>query len=216
MPTQGEIDKIVLVLSPDRFQAFKQVGESDDHTLARVNWNTALSEAAYPCLQALEVALRNRLHQTIAAVCGDPNWIITHAFMKPPEIEMIEAAKEALNVRARPTTAGYMIAELRFGFWTSLADVRYDRMWHKIIKPIFPEMPNTIRTRAEVSKRLHIVRRFRNAVSHHHSIWHWSDLERQYVDTYTLLGWIDPSYAAWVKRHDRFPAVYAAGYRAFI
>jgi hypothetical protein len=216
MPTQEEIDKIVPVLSSDRFRSFKQVGEPDHHTLARVNWNTALSEAAYPCLQALEVALRNRLNQTIAAVCDDPNWIITAAFMKPPEAEMIDAAKKGLSVRGRPITAGYMIAELKFGFWTSLADVRYDKMWHKIIKPIFPQMPNTIRTRAEVSKRLHVVRRFRNAVSHHHSIWHWADLERQHMDICTLLIWIEPSYAAWVKHHDRFPAVYAAGYLAFI
>jgi len=158
----------------------------------------------------------NRLHQAIAAVCGNVDWILAPRFLKDIEIETIKRAKSDLAVRKKPLTAGYLIAELKFGFWTSLADSRYDKMWHTIIKPIFPAMPNTIRTRAEISKRLHSVRHLRNAVSHHHSIWHWKDLEQRYADIYKLLEWMEPAYAACVKAHDRFPSVFKSGPLQFV
>ena len=216
MPTQEEILKIIPVISQERFESYRKHGNTDDQALARVNWNIALSEAIYPCIQALEVGFRNRLHQSIATVCGDPNWILNPIFLKQTEVEMVDSAKEDLVDRNRPVTAGYLIADLKFGFWTSLADARYDKMWHKIIKSVFPAMPNAIRTRGEISARLQPVRHLRNSIFHHHSIWHWGDLERQYNDIYTLIGWIEPAYALWIKQHDRFPAVFAGGYEAYL
>lgn len=211
MPTQPEIEKIISLLSSPRFESYRKPGDADAHALARVNWNIALCEALYPAIQAIEVGFRNRLDLSIANVCGDPDWILNAQFLKPSEVAMIEAAKEDLRIRNRPIARGYLISELKFGFWTSLADARYEVMWHRIIRAVFPAMPTAIRTRREVSARLHTVRHLRNSVFHHHSVWHWADLQQQYDDVYTLLGWLEPAYAAWAKARDRFPSVYSGG-----
>lgn len=203
------------MLSAERFESYRNLG-TDTETLARNLWNIALCEALYPSLQAVEVAFRNRVHQTISDVCGDPDWIINPAFLKRQEQETIESCKDDLRVRNRPVTTGYLIAELKFGFWTSLADARYDKIWHKIIRPVFPSMPGPIRTRGEVSTRLHSVRHLRNSVFHHHSIWHWANLTQQYADVYALLSWMEPAYATWVKSIDRFPQILAGGHRAYL
>lgn len=216
MPTQAEIIKIKEIISHERFNSCRFNGSQDHETLAVAKWNAALSEALYPCLQALEVGYRNRAHQEIAVFAGGENWILSPTFLKLPEQEMVGSAKQSLIDRGKNLTVGYLIAELRFGFWTSLADSRYERMWPKIIKKMFPMMPNTIRSRPEISKRLNSVRSLRNAVSHHHSIWHWADLEQKHKDIRSLLAWIDPVYAKWIYQHDRFPSVFAAKHAGFI
>jgi len=213
---QVEISKIIRQLSTERFEAYRLAGESDEQALARVCWNTALSEALYPCLQALEVSFRNSLHQAVAKVGGGPDWILLSGALQPNEREMLEKVKDDLAIRRKPLTPGYLIAELSFGFWTSLVDVRYDKLWPKIIKEVVPAMPNAIRTRSEISKRMNSVRLLRNAVSHHHSIWHWKDLEQRHATIHTLLDWIEPAFGSFVRRHDRFPAVLTAGYEAYL
>jgi hypothetical protein len=71
---QVEISKVIKKLSPERFEAYRKPGESDKEVLARICWNTALSEALFPCLHGLEVGFRNSLHQavpdTLAAEIG--------------------------------------------------------------------------------------------------------------------------------------------------
>ena len=136
--------------------------------------------------------------------------------LAPKEKAMHQQAKDDLAMRHKPLTAGYLIAEMKFGFWTNLLDAPYDKLWHKIIKEVVPAMPNAIRTRAEISRRMHAVRLLRNAVSHHRSIWHWHDLRQRHETVHTLIGWIEPAYDAFVKQHDRFPAVFHSGLKAFL
>jgi hypothetical protein len=89
-------------------------------------------------------------------------------------------------------------------------------MWHKIIRPVFPYLPNIDRNRVHVSKRLNRVRRLRNAAWHHHSIWHWHDLEQHHKDIYDILGWLCPDYAGIIKPQDRFANVLAGGPNPFL
>lgn len=211
-----EITKVIQKLSSERFEAYRQPGESDEQVLARVCWNTALSEALYPCLQGLEVGFRNSLHQAVARLFGGGDWILRDLTFKTKEKEMHAAAVQELKTRGKPLTAGYLVAALKFGFWTSLVDSRYDQLWPKIIKEVVPAMPNSIRTRGEISKRMNEVRFLRNAVSHHHSIWHWPDLEKRHQTIHTLIGWIEPAYGAFIKSQDRFPEVLKGGVEVYL
>jgi hypothetical protein len=213
---QAEIPKIIQKLSHERFEAYRRPGESDEQVLARVCWNAALSEALFPCLQGLEVGFRNSLHQAIAGVFGSGDWILRDSSLEPREKAMHAAAVQELNTRGKPLTAGYLVAELKFGFWTSLVDTRYHRLWPKIIKAVVPAMPNSIRTRGEISKRMNAVRLLRNAVSHHHSIWHWQDLEERHETIHILIDWIEPAYGAFVKGQDRFPEVLKGGTEVYL
>ena len=151
---QEQIVKIVNLLSRDRFEACRYSGEDDECTLRRVIWNTALSEALYSPLQGLEVALRNSIHLAISDLFGGPEWILVPGtYLRPSERDMMDDAREQLAARGKPTTPGCMISELKFGFWTSLLDAHYDKLWHQIIKSTFPAMPNSIRTRGQISRR---------------------------------------------------------------
>lgn len=209
---QEQKQKIVNQLSVERFEACRYHGEDDDRTLRRVRWNTALSEALYTPLQGLEVSVRNSIHQAISSAFGSPDWILAHGtFLRPLEHDMIDSAKSQLEGRGKPITPGYMISELKFGFWSSLFDTHYDNFWRKIIKQVFPAMPNAIRKRSELSRKINSVRKLRNAVSHHHSIWHWADLRLRHSEIYTLLDWIEPEFGSFIRSQDRFLTVLDAG-----
>ena len=152
------------------------------------------------------------MHQEIARYTNGSEWLSAEfGFLYEEEIIAIRSAKEAIRTRARPLTEDILIAELRFGFWTSLLDSRYELMWHKIIGGVFPNMPRSIRLRREASKLMNTVRRLRNAALHHHSIWHWGDLEDQHKQMHIMIGYICVSISRMVKQLDRFPSVYAAG-----
>ena len=213
---QAQMDKIIPLLSKDRFESYRKHGEDDDTALARLKWNIALCEALYPTLHWLEIGFRNRMHQCIGQYTAGENWILDPKFLSTSEQEEIAEAKRKLSGHGKPETVPHLIAELKFGFWTALADSRYDVMWHKIIRCVFPYLPNTNRNRVHVSKRLTRVRRLRNAAWHHHSIWHWHDLEQHHKDIHDILGWLCPDYAAVIKCQDRFPEIFAKGHAPFL
>ncbi len=193
-----------------------KLAELKRDALCRYLWNTAICESLYPSFQILEVGFRNAIHREISKHTHDPVWLTSELpFLRQYEIDVIRDAKEAIKTRARPCTEDVLIAELRFGFWTSLLDSYYELMWHKIIADVFPYMPKPIRLRREASKLMQTVRRLRNAALHHHSIWHWHDLKDQHAQMHTMIGYICTSIDIMAKRVDRFPAVYASGPNAF-
>jgi hypothetical protein len=203
-------------LSSDRLDGYRKTGGGNQGALCRYLWNIALCKSFYPVLQILEVAFRNAVHAEISDTAAGPMWLVNEiAFLADSEKERIKNAKAGLAKIGKPITEPSLISELSFGFWTSLLDVRYDRMWHKIIPGVFPAMPRTLRTRSEASVRMSTVRKLRNAVVHHHSIWHWGDLQKQHSDTHTLIGWLCPFASRIASALDRFPAVYLGGSEQF-
>jgi hypothetical protein len=104
------------------------------------------------------------MHGAIGQALQSPQWILNGPnFMGQMELDAVEDARQSLIQAHKPVTEPRLVAELRLGFWTSLADRRYDRLWPKIIKTAFPSMPNGIRTRNEISSRINGVRRLRSS-----------------------------------------------------
>jgi hypothetical protein len=202
------------VLSKDRFDSYKQSGAENAEALKLYLWNIALCESLYPSCQILEVGIRNAIHLEISKAIKEPNWLNQeHGFLYEDEQAAIKKAKESVRKRCGDCPEARLVAEMSFGFWTSLFDSRYETMWHKIIGGVFPNMPRIIRTRGEVSKRMNAVRRLRNAAFHHHSIWHWKDLEQQHKEIHTLIGWICTSISEIAIGIDRFPTIYNSGHK---
>src|SRR5205823_4717441 len=138
-----------------------------------------------------------------------PDWLMNApGVLYEDELSAIQKSKAsaAMKLKGRTLTEDILIAEMKFGFWTSLLDSRYETLWHKIIAGVFPHMPKTNRTRREASKLMNAVRRLRNASLHHHSIWHWSDLKAQHDQMRLLIGYICQSSSAIAAHLDRFPA----------
>jgi len=178
--------------------------------MAKYLWNTRLCESLYPCFQLLEVTFRNKLHSEIGIAAKDPTWLINEV-VSEEERTAIKEAKESLALERCPITEDYLVAEMKFGFWTTLLNSKYEMMWRKIIVGVFPNMPKHIRTRREASSLMNKVRRLRNAAMHHHSIWHWGDLFDRHKEMRTLISYMCKYSELVAQETDRFPDIYANG-----
>jgi len=203
-------------LSVTRLESYRPNGGTDEDAVANYLWNSALCESLFPMLQQLEVSFHNALHTSIGKAISDASWLSGSAtWLQPREVEKIQKARQDLIDQSQTVTEGRMVGELSFGFWTSLTNRPYERAWPKFVKDAFPKAPSHCRNRTEVSARVNKLRKLRNAVFHHHSIWHWSDLTLHHNTGFELMDWIEPELAKLVRATDRFPQIYAKGRAAF-
>lgn len=65
------LSQIEQAISPERLRPYRRSPQEADVAVhARYLWNAVLSEALYPPLQALEVALRNGIHAAATGAYG--------------------------------------------------------------------------------------------------------------------------------------------------
>ena len=222
MPTQPNpiqaafYDPLRAALSDKRLTRCDQ-GDGDLNMMARYLYNTALCEAIYPLLQHLEVSLRNSWHQALSADYRRADWFDpATTFLEPREVADVNAAMTNLMRQRKPVEADRVVAELTFGFWTALLDVRYEyTLWPRLLGATFPRMNRTRRTRAVLSPRFNKIRKLRNRVFHHEPIWHWRDLGQQHQELLEALEWLSPELHQVAQANDRFPGVHAAGTAPF-
>jgi len=125
------------------------------------------------------------------------------------EVDALNKAKMTLQRQNKPLATGRIIAELNFGFWTSLLDRRYEQvLWPWLLKAAFPFMPRRMRTRKNLSKRFHTIRYLRNRIFHHKPVWYWCDLPQQHQAILEAIAWIEPAARDLTVVIDRFPAVH--------
>ena len=212
---QAELaSKLKQVLSSERLAAYGRRTQGNDalNLFCHYVWNIALSESLYPSLQALEVVLRNTIHHAARAHFKRSDWfddieIINHRH----EVGALEKARTKLRRERKQPNIGRVIAELNFGFWTSLLDRRYEQvLWPAIIREAFPYMPRRYRTRINLLKRFNEVRRLRNRVFHHEPIWYWP-LPDKHQRLLEAIHWVEPAMGELIATVDRFPHVYAEG-----
>jgi hypothetical protein len=207
-------DKLRRAISHERLNSYRQRGSNSDYAelFAHYAWNMALSESLYTPLQCLEVSLRNSIHDAATAYFKTDTWLDLPGILYPPEFNKVRDAKDTLLKNKKPLDAGRIIPELTFGFWTSLFDVRYEKiLWPWLLKPVVPNMPRHIRIRKNLSKRLNRVRTLRNRIFHHEPIWHWRDLQDQHIETLEAISWVNPAMMIFVEQFDRFEEIYKNG-----
>jgi len=213
-------------VSPTRLQAYRLATDRDDlDALGRYLWNTALSEALYPSVQNVEIALRNSLHQAIGRAVGDPFWLTAvPSLLTPAHQAKVSGAIRYVRKRKKEPDVGRVVAELTFGFWVSLFNKEYEtRLWRRpgLITATFPAIPRDergrhgrkVRNRHALSVRLNRILELRNRVFHHEPIWNWPrpTLIDQHAEVREMLGWINPLFRDTVVLIDRFPTVYGQG-----
>ena len=140
--------KIKAVLSETRLASYGQDDAKEVIILSRYLFNSALSQALYPSLQSIEICLRNTIDHAVSEKYGTDWLFASSLFLDQRECRRISNAKKSLMNAGLPETKGHLVAELSFGFWTSLLDRRYERsLWQSCIKTAFPNMPKSERTR---------------------------------------------------------------------
>lgn len=187
-------------------------GDEGRAARAYVN-NMLLAEAMMPMLNVLEIALKNGIHRRLHIVYGRPDW--WEAWNGNPVFQSqsreIAGAKDKLQRRAEAATPDKIIAELAFGFWSSLFNVRFQTVLWKDLRLVFPRCPKPQRQRHTISSALNQVRELRNRVFHHEQLL-W--LNPALIDLHSkgleVVGWLDPQLPQWLQQYDRLPTTWAA------
>jgi hypothetical protein len=213
MQSFQELEK---TLSEERLAPFRRSPEEREaDVIARYLWNIALSESLYPALHLVEVSLRNRINDAASQSWG-PGWLRDTRVLLGPEIKKVNEAIASLARDGKSDEKGRIIAELPFGFWTSLFRRDYEqRLFNKVVKATFFHLDPSLRTRSVISGRLDSIRRLRNRVFHYEPIWRYDNLSERHQWLGESIKWICPEAATLLRKMDRFDSIFKAGSQNF-
>ena len=194
------------VLSPGRFSTYLRAADEDGEKAARLYaWNTAVCAAFYGPLQALEVALRNAMHERLAERYGAEWYDNAEVCLNDKHRGQVEEAKERLRQTGKAVTPPHVVAALSFGFWVFLLTRNYNqRLWRPTLRGAFPYVEKV--TRQEAFVLLIELLEFRNRIAHHEPIFA-SPLRKRHSDILKIIGWISPCKRDWVVAHSRLEEV---------
>ena len=175
--------------------------------------NMLLAEATMPMLNVLEIALKNGVHQRLITLYKRSDW--WDSWVSDPsfawQVREVVSAKAKLQRRAEALTPDKIIAELPFGFWSSLFNVQFQTVLWKDLRLVFPRCPKPQRQRHTVSSALNQIRELRNRVFHHEQLlWLSPSLIDLHGKAIEVIGWLDPKLPPWLASYDRLPTTWAA------
>ena len=221
-----------LLFSKARMNRYLSACERDpDKSLLLYKCNIQASQALYPLISILEVALRNGIDRELSKHFGNNDWLIANrgVFANHPDLvykdskgnilpdyffmDRLKKAEDKLIVRKISITHGKLLSELTFGFWVKF----FDRSPIKILKGIplqaFLNKPH-IKLGA-VHSHLNSIVILRNRISHNEPICFnvngklclktISEYERKIMEA---LEWIDTDLKNWGEKINFFKPVY--------
>ena len=168
-------------------------------------WNVGASGAFMEVMHHVEVLLRNRIAETLAADVGR-QWYTNASVLTPAGLGMVTEAVDRIRGSGRRVTYGQVIASLAFGFWSGLfsADTHSEETWRRHLHKAF--RAHGPRRRKDVAGRLSVIRIFRNRLAHHEPI-HGQNLHERHEELLELASWLDPAAEAWIRRESRVPSL---------
>ena len=185
-------------VSAERFSTYlKHAGGDKRRAWHLYTHNAALGSAFHGPLQALEVTLRNAVHDAITREYG-AQWL-ENLQLEQPQRNAVYDAKDKLNWAQGPQDPGRIVAALSFGFWVALFAKRYEEdLWRPVLHRCF----NPRQNRRHLYDRLNRLRRLRNRIVHHEPVLH-RDLRADHDSILWVLGLLSHETKLWVERHSR-------------
>ena len=207
---QEKLEEIYSCLSEQRMGKYLYPGVEP---IDLYNWNIALSEALYPLLHTIEIAMRNRLHIEIGVLLADQKWLLNRNEQILERLnehwqQKIDHYIRDLRKKGK-LDEGHLVAELSFGFWTALLSGPFEYrklLWPQLKGTVFPNAHGF--TIDKIRKRFDKIRSLRNRIFHYGSIWHWNNLAEQHDALIEAIKWINPALLHLIQV-DRFNLVYA-------
>ncbi len=188
-----------------------ELNQDQGQAAAAYAHNLRLTEALFPLLNVLEIALRNRIHHQLQKAYGQANWwdCWTGDTNFTWQNKEIHNAKAKLKKRKESQSPDKILAELTFGFWCSLFNTGLQALLWKDLRLVFAHCPKNIRQRNTISPKLNQMRDLRNRAFHHEPLlWLTPALFDQYTEGLTIIKWIDPKLSAWLQQHDRMKIIW--------
>jgi hypothetical protein len=177
----------------DKFISLSRLGSYSN--LEEYNLNLILSKNLYIPLSVLEVSIRNAINKHFTQFYGN-GWLINEAsFLQRDAIKKITESKNRILERKETLTSEKLIAELSFGFWTSLFQQPYDKLLRfNNLKQIFSNLPkkeDKVIDRKYISAQLNLIRSCRNRIFHHEKITAKSKFSHIENDILEILNFLD-------------------------
>lgn len=194
------------VFSNERTEKYLELYLDEKKALRHYYVNLYVSEAFYPVLSILEVALRNSLNRELSTMFQSQNWY--SRFSSTPGLNNlnreITLAINHITKRGESVTSSKVVAELTLGFWVRLLNVEYEMVLWKDLRRAFPFMPKLEKKRHNVSAPLNKIRNFRNRVYHNEPItWNFNYLDEIHMEMQMTLGWLNKDLPRFSQPVDR-------------
>lgn len=188
-------------LSPARIGTYMlAAGHDETQALALYLWNAQLGEAFHLPIQAVEIALRNRINSVLVGSFG-ADWWQEPGFLTQSDKRQNDAigeVKARITKRGQILVTGQIVAGLSFGFWVSMLDARYNpAVWSHQLVAGFPNLPATA-SRDDLQKVARRIARFRNRIWHHEPIFK-ANISEEYSVCMRALEWLCPHKLRWIK-----------------
>lgn len=175
--------------------------------------NMKIAESFVSIFHVLEVSLRNGIQKEMALEYGRDDWYEDWSTSANPHLQRLYSkvaeAKKTLRGRSVLLTPDNVVAELSFGFWTSLFNRATIISFSKPLMRVFYSCPKRMRQPDHIRTRLNKGRDLRNRCFHHEPLL-WHPLHELHRDISEVIKWIDPNLYAWIRTHDRAPSTLAA------
>ncbi len=190
------------IFSTERLQSYlKRHNDNYSFAIDHYRANILISESFYPLISILEIGLRNGVNNQLITKFSGSEWFENKDFIKIAssfQIETISKARNSILQEKKEITPGRIIAELSFGFWTSLFDARYEMTLWKNLRLVFPACPKVIRQRKTISSKLNGIRKLRNRIFHHEAIsWDVSAIKSYRNEISEGIQWLDRDLLKW-------------------
>lgn len=220
--TENQIENFIKIVSKDRLDSYKLL-ESDSYELllARYIFNIKISEAFYPILSALEIALRNNIYNAVCNIKGK-NWLMneinSQSILSINERNLLIESYNKLSKKhyGKTITESGLIAELTFGFWVNLCKKSYkNSLWDKqsFFENVFPDFDNyftspTWDKTKVIFPELKNILILRNRIFHHEIIINNKNgIENMYDKVERVLYSLSTDYADLFKGSFRFKEI---------
>src|SRR5580658_3569348 len=124
------------VFSAERMQKYFVRRSGSELSILHYQCNIQVSEAFYPALSVLEVALRNSINRELTVKFDGSDWY--NHFSTVPGLnnllQEISAAQYQIARRHELVTPSKIVAELTLGFWVRLFNAEYERVLWKDLR----------------------------------------------------------------------------------
>jgi hypothetical protein len=213
MPKMSYI-KIEKGISSARLSSYRNLNQTRAYTLKKYGENIQLCEALYPLMQQLEIVLRNQFELVLVKKYGQ-DWFrdskLLYLLDRHERGEVFKAVEKLASAK-KSIHSGSVVAELMFGFWTSLFSKTYEaEFWRPYNTVLFPATTPNNRNVQMIRDELTKIRQLRNRIAHHEPINKKpSELWNRYETIVKLLEWMNPDIMQWLRssRCDRFTSVF--------
>lgn len=213
-PTDTFIYELQRALSRTRLETYRSKDDpaSDLEMITNYFWDIDLAEALVPSLHAVELAVRNSMHEAMTMQIRTEMWFYEPGLLRSTQLEMLASGLDKLARKRNDATPDRIVSALPFGFWVSLLTAPYEQsIWapgaFQLLFDVFPNAGAV--SRKQVHTRLDGIRDLRNRVFHHQHIWDRPNLYQEHEDILEAIGWVNGTLVQAVKAVDDFPAIHA-------